>query len=620
MAVTWADPAGLRSTLFVGSVAMVELPILVATTRAIIHGWVPTGDQAIFAIRSRDVLTDHHPLTGTRTSLANLVDLPLNNLGPLLYDLYAPTAKLFESGAGVALGAALLNGASVLGIAFLAHRRGGPVLGTAAMAATAALVWAMGSELLFDPVQTQSLLLPFLAFLFLVWSASCGDRAALPWASGIGSLLVQTHLTYAILVISLGTWATVGMFLELRHRSQLAGHRWDVLRAGVRPVVLSGIVGILAWAQPVVEQLTSDEIGNFSYLIRAPAVDVDTIGLGQGAHALASIVSLPPWLLGDLGISAPPSAVTAAASFGLLVLVLCALAWDARRHRASGSLRAIVTVTVALGAGLVTAARTPVTLLVSFGAAAHHLRWMWPLAVFALFVIAACVGARLACKGRQRVVARLTVGLALTVVLFALGSLPTRYEVGGDREQTISVARSIQAEMDVLEGQGPLLVSLPGSAYDEYGPAVLTELQRRDIPFVLVSVPQLRQLSLSRRFTGENADAVLSVRTGLDATPGPPGARLVALHEGLSSVERHELGALEEQIRDYVDDGRLMAEQEGRINEKGTELLASGRLLRLIEADVLLLDPPWRGRFERYGKLYRKGTRHTVALYLEPID
>jgi hypothetical protein len=607
------------SALFHGSVAAALLPVVVAATRAIVRGWEPTGDQAIFAIRSRDVLTDHHPLLGTRTSLANLVDLPLNNLGPPLYDLFALPAKLFEGGAGVALGAALLNGTSVVGIALVAHRRGGPLLGTAAMAATAALVWAMGSELLFDPVQTQSLLLPFLAFLFLVWSASCGDRAALPWATAVGSLLVQTHLTYAVLVISLGAWAAIGMFLDLRRRSGDEEHRWSALRAGMRPVVLSAAVFALAWAQPVIEQLTGDGIGNFSYLIRAPRANVSFIGLGQGAHALASIVSLPPWLLGDLGISSPPSVAAAAASFGLLVIVLAGLGWESWRRRAQVPLRAVTTTAVALGAGLLTAARTPVTSFVPFGAAAHHLRWMWPLAVFTLFVIFVGLEPRLRGSVRPQRPVLANAGLAVVVAVLALGTLPTRYEVGGERQETISAVRAIQAQMGVLEGEGPLLVQLPAAPYDEFGPAVLSELQRRDIPFVLARPTEHRQLGLSRRFTGANARALLYVRTRESTTQRPPGARLVARHEGLTMTERRELENLESQIAEYIDEGRLIS-KEGRVDEAAAELFASRRLLRVIDADALVLNGSWRSRFERYGALHDKSDDSTVALYLGPIE
>src|SRR5207342_2557220 len=146
-----------------------------------------------------------------------------NHPGPLYFDVLAVQARLFEPGAGVAFGVALVNTLCIVGIAVFAYRRGGALLGTIAMAATATLCWAMGSELLFDPWGPHAVLLPFLLFLVLVWSMTCGDLLALPLAVGVGSLVVQTHLSYVLLVPLLGAWGVLGLvFTARRERGQAA--------------------------------------------------------------------------------------------------------------------------------------------------------------------------------------------------------------------------------------------------------------------------------------------------------------------------------------------------------------------------------------------------------------
>ncbi|MBA3280647.1 MAG: hypothetical protein H0U29_00285, partial [Acidimicrobiia bacterium] len=171
--------------LFVASIVAVLVPIVVATIRAARSGWMPVGDNAYFLIRSRDVLTENHPLLGTWTSASQNTDTNFNNPGPMMFDLLAIPSKL-GGGMGLGVGVAVLNGLSVIGIALMARRRGGPVLGVAAMAVCALLASSLGSELLYDPWQPHSLLLPFLFGLTCVWSLVAGDVTALPWALGVG--------------------------------------------------------------------------------------------------------------------------------------------------------------------------------------------------------------------------------------------------------------------------------------------------------------------------------------------------------------------------------------------------------------------------------------------------
>src|SRR5262245_65841761 len=122
-------PTRLTFALFVASATIAIVPIAVATTRAIHDGWIPTGDNALFAIRARDLFTHNLPLLGSWSSASLNTSTQLKHPGPLYFDLLAVPARLGASGAGVAFGAALLNALSIVGIAVFAYRRGGALVG-----------------------------------------------------------------------------------------------------------------------------------------------------------------------------------------------------------------------------------------------------------------------------------------------------------------------------------------------------------------------------------------------------------------------------------------------------------------------------------------------------------
>jgi hypothetical protein len=627
------------------SVVVALLPVAVASARAIDRGWVPVSDNAFIAIRVRDVLTDHHPLLGTGSSASLTAGTELNHPGPLLFDVLAAPATLFNSGAGLALGVALVNGLAVLGIATVARRRGGPLLVTAAMAITAALCWTMGSELLFDPWQPHSQLLPFLCFLMLAWSITCGDLAALPWAVGVGSLVLQTHLSYAVLVPALGAWAVLGLVLELRRRRRLDPGSWPMLRRRARwAATVGGAVLAVCWAQPLVEQFTSDGKGNLSRLVEGNSAD--TTGFRLGVQLVASVASVPPWWLRpslrEAWLPSPalvqadlPSLSLAAASLAVLAALLVWCARATRRRRDREASRAVATAAVALLAGLATAGRVP---LGPVGIPPHQFRWLWPLAAFVSFALVATL-ARWLARGPTRL-ASLVGAFALATAVLAALNLPTSTQAVGVNtpEWSIPVVRELGRQMTALEGKGPLLVDdLVQQAFnDPYGTAVLAELQRRGVPFVVDDPGLVRQLGPGRRFNGENARAALFLRIGDDSRVTPRGARRVGLHEGLTVREQFELAALTNSIGDYIREQRLRLNQHGQAAlEHGDlptlrdelsgavvdpePLVRSGELVGIVRARFLVLDDGWTRSFERYASLRSRWDRETVALFLRPL-
>ncbi|MEQ1702375.1 MAG: hypothetical protein ABMA25_19875, partial [Ilumatobacteraceae bacterium] len=234
-----------------GAWCVVVLPIITATVNAIRRGWLPIGDNAFATIRANDVLTSHHPWLGTWSSASVDAGTMINHPGPLLYDSLAPTVKLFGNQAGVAIGVALVNILAVTTITVFSFRRGGRRTALATLVAVAAIVYTMGSELLFDPWNPHILMLVCLAMLVTAWGIALGDRWAWPVYIALASYSLQVHLGYAyfipgVLVMALATGWLIA-------RTCPGGPRWLPSR---RTLVMSVGTGVVLWLQPLWEQLT----------------------------------------------------------------------------------------------------------------------------------------------------------------------------------------------------------------------------------------------------------------------------------------------------------------------------------------------------------------------------
>lgn len=636
------------------SVVIAIAPIAVATVRAIHRRWLPIGDNAYFSLRAGDVLTRHNPLLGTWTSASVTAGINFNNPGPLLFDVLAVPQRIAPGGAGLAVGVAILNSAAIVGIGVFAYRRGGALLTTLAMLATASVAWSMGSELLYDPWQPHSLVLPFLCFLVLVWSSSCGDLIAVPCALAVGSLILQTHLTFGILVPGLMAWALASLALDLhRHRTGREGaHGRSRL---ITAALLSGAVLAVCWAQPIFEQFTGDGKGNISRVIQVTGSSkVPAAGFGLGSRLVASIVTMPPWWLRPsfsnafLGLyevdpaKAPrsptaglPSTAVGVGTLSVLVAALVFAAWAAHRRSDRASSRAATTAVLALILGLVTASKVPIK---PFGIAAHQFRWLWPIAAFVVLALATTVARSLA-DGRVtdgKVAASFA---AATLVVSGL-TLPVSNGRAGPQVDawSIPVIRDLNAQMKAskeLHDAGRVLANdYPINFAEPFGAAIMAELQRLDIEFVLADEGPVRQVGPSRRFTGHNARARISYLSGSATLTTPSGARRIAFHPGISDRERQELTGLQRLLGPALRDGDLRFNAKGRDAVRANRLptlaargplnpdavYGSRNLVTAVRGQMLDLQGTLGRRAERYADLQFRADRDTVAVVLAPID
>jgi hypothetical protein len=634
----------LDRRLAVVAVVAAVVPIVVAAVRAVHSGWLPVADNGFFELRSRDVFTGNHPLLGTWSSASRSAGVDFNNPGPLLFDWLALPVKLLAPGPGVAFGVAALNCAAIVGIAVFARRRGGALTVVVAMAASAGLAWTMGSELLFDPWQPHSMLLPFLLYLFLAWSLACGDAVALPWAVGVGSLVVETHLSYGLLVPLLGAFGVVAFVAWRRHR------RRPVIDARVRRILLVALlVGALCWAQPAWEQLTGPGEGNIHRIASNGGRGAAAIGTDLGPRLAAEVLSMPPWwgrssFADDFvpvvdgprfptsitRIQGLPTLAKAVGSLATLVAALAA-AWFAVRRSDRTSARALATAALAAAVSVVMACLTPKG---EFGIAAHQLRFLWPVAVFLTFALV-LTAARFARSPRARTGA--VAVMAAATVAFGLANLPTHNQHVGPsyNADAIPYVRDLQRQMVVLQGRGRLLFDARGVAFGEPWTApVMAELDRRGIPFVVDDAGLVRQVGEGRRQDGP-VDGVLMVRQGEAALDGIPGTERVALVRGLSAAEEQEWSTLRAQIAAFLARGELRLDADGTASAKNDLLpetarqmasatpdadawLASTEIPLLAQEHLLALDPTWTARFDRYAALQTAREQLTVGLFVGP--
>jgi hypothetical protein len=515
------------------ALAVAAVPLVVATVRALVRGWLPVGDNAYFAIRARDVLTEHHPLVGAWSSGSAAVGVDVNNLGPLQLDLLAVPVRLFGFGPGTAIGVALVNLAAVALVVILPSRRMGSLGAWLGAAVASAVTWTLGSELLFEPRQHHALVLPFLALLVTAWALATGTRWAAPVVAGLASLIAQTHFTFVVpvAVVVLVAAAMAG-----------AARRTSGWRA---PLLVTAGVLLLCWAQPIVEELGAGD-GNLSAVLDAGSADTAGYGVSRAMRSTAAVL-LPPdgwWRpsfrrfdpAGDL-----PSLGVSLVGLGVAAAVLTASYVSGRRRRD----RAVTTWAAlaggAVGAAVLGAALSPVT--GPLGVVSGNFRYLWPIAVFATAAPVLAVARACSPVGRRRA----TAALAGVAVVLALAALPTSYQSLGPETDApmIPVARSLYDQVADEDIAGSVVVDRSGLYFGEpFTYVVVAALQDAGTDIRFATTTDVSRFGDDRAPDGHTTGTV-SFALGGAALEDQPGVRLLARASLLDDDARDELAELE---------------------------------------------------------------------------
>jgi hypothetical protein len=642
------------------SLLMALLPLVVAAVRAAHEGWVPVGDAALLAVRTRDVLDGGAggdvPSLGMWASTSWSLGFDINHPGPLLYWLLAVPAALVAGPVGIVVGTALVNCASVLGIFAAAWRRGGPVTALAAMAVTAGLCWSLGSAVLVEPWHASTVLLPFLLFLVLAWSLACGDLACLPAVVVVGSLVLQTNLAYAVLVPGVVVAGVAGYVVRTWRAGD--GGVGRSRRSGAW-LGLAALALVVCWVPPLVEQLRGDGRGNVSRLVDALGVELTTLDLADALRSVARVLAIPPWWARpSYGEAFPFGAFgNPLPSLGMALLALAAVAgvlgwrWHAARRRSGSGADAAVGLAGAallIVLSVASADQSPTT---PFGTVAYQLRWLWPVGAFVtLALVLSIVPVPVAGAGEGAAAARrrrwAAVCLAAVTAVASLANLPASDQGTTAPASTFPVARRVNEAVAAADLEGPLLVTCGEHVVDPYCEAVMAELQRREVPFVVDGHIELRQLGGGRRWTGDNAVAELMIVSSDFAVFPRADQEVVTLQRGLSEDDEREMLRLRQELVEAIADGSLPLSDRGRRTaERGTlisvdpdgpptidpqrvvevrqGLFGTYRrdLVVMAREDLLDTGPEgeWADELDRYADLQLAWDERTVTALLGPV-
>lgn len=455
--------------------------------------WAPASDPALMALRSLDVGTPRHPLTGQpSTSSAYDGDLGtphVHHLGPLHFYLMAIPVRLLGAALGMLVVSLAIVAASVLLSAWAVFRQLGPRGGVVAAVAIGAITYTTGAASLVNPVSSNIAGYPVLCSMVLLWCLLCGDLRLLPLAVAVVSFAAQQHLSVvpalAVAVVLVVTAVGVASGRRLRDpavRSRFA--RWSVVATAV---------GLVVWAPVLIQQLFGDEPNLTALAKFTRDSDRSTIGWGAGARQVANVLAWPP-ILGRDRVTGntllEEASVTTWLSAGLVIVAAGAVGWwwwrGSQRRRAA--LVAMVAV-LAVG-GLVSGSSVPDSL--EQGRIALY-QWVWPLAFFVVvtFGLALADGVRRwvpgAVAGRWLRPVGATTALLAVVVSAVLSSasdrpsnnLSTAYSPV-ERRSFDALGDQVMARSDDL-GHVTVVLERGGELLDGFGPGLTVELTERGV-------------------------------------------------------------------------------------------------------------------------------------------
>lgn len=506
------------------------LPVLVVLVTRTGRDYLPVQDLAYIDLRVRDVWSADIPLVGPYSR-------GFNHPGPLLFWLIGVPAGLFGSPAWATLvGGALLQGVAIVGCARVAWRRGG--LATLVVVLLALHLSYPGGYL-FLHHWNPNIAFPFLAlYLLLLWSASLGEKRSLLWAVAVGTLLVQSHVGYLLLVGTTGAWTAwvVG---------RSAGGIRTSLRSWAGPLRNSAVLAAILWLPVIIEQAIPGRKGNLSetwdYFTQS---EDPATGLQRAAGLFATEFRLPPpWFGGEEPVVAlSPAVATSSLAWLLIPLLLIGLAaWCHRRSPSLATSRLAGLMVVASVAGVAALAG------VRGDALAYLFQWRSLLATFLVASLLLLVARALGLHRHRRAwgIAGLS-AVALLLVEITGSSLQVARNDRGRVLPYEPVAAEVFGRLED-EGlpSGPVLVR--GSGLGGLMEGVLDELDRRGVQ-VRVDEEWAYKWGHGRVATPAEVDSVwYVVQDGhlVSDLTARPGAEVLARLSPLAEADEVELVELQ---------------------------------------------------------------------------
>jgi hypothetical protein len=519
----------------------------------------------------------------------------------------------------------------------------------------------MGAPQLYDPWNPHAATLPFCALLFAAWSVVDGDWSALPVMALAGSLALQLHLSYVILVPVIVLAAIAGAAVVPRRRASA-----DVLsdsRSAVRVrgpslgrwiVVAAGLTAVV-WFPPIWQQATGHP-GNVSALVDARGHGgPHPIGLSRGVRTVAAVVALPPgWFppgwdrptfetvrLGQVR-GFETGATVGDVALGVVVILLLAGVWAGRSDDRSTSVAGCATALVAVAAAIASASQAASP----YDSIDSYVRWLWPIALFCWLQLALIAVPRLARWARRhRPSLGPTLRLAAAGVAAVVGVVGVVGAFGGSDAGSGSIpwartpSRAAASAAWKLRGRGPVLIhqrfDIGGYAVE---PSVLVTLVRAGVGFYVDEDVMAHQVGTHRRYRNQP-----SVRTivwfgsgDLALQAVPPGAQRLLLYRGLSRVEEARYRKLQAALVRGMRNEGLRVSAHGRALERLASFAPTVQAIRRAPVDPTPLlqgfspqtivtnhlvdehDPLWPVLVQ-YAPLATRWNTATVAMFAAPL-
>lgn len=486
----------------------------VAAAAGLHQGWQPTGDVAIIGVRSLDAWTRHAPLVGQPTTGGLYASRPSFHPGPIEYWWLGPWIRLLGARVGMVLAIALLNGAALAGILWLAFRRGERVLLAFTALALAAVVRSLGAQSLFDPFNSEVATFPALLAVFAAWSILVGDRQMVIVLAAAVAVAAQVHSTSAAMLLPVVVVAVVVFVRD-----------GDLRRRDRQPALVAAAITLVCWLPVALREVVGPSNLVASY--RTATATHPRMGLAFALDRLALALAPPPLftrIAEPAGFLATPGTVglVLAAILGGGMVSLALLSGRNRSRRPQ--VRFVVVILLVTGAALLTTADGPPTL----GARADANRWMWQVGVL-FWLAAAWFGWQLLPAGTR---ARFRLGVAAGVA--SLAAVVLVVSLAQIDLPTLRDGRSMAATGALVDAT---LHRLPAGSYHvtwqglvatfNVGPSLVYRLEADGHPVVLDGNPFASSYGDQRARSGRRVDGRLRIVTAPSA-PARPGETLIA--------------------------------------------------------------------------------------------
>lgn len=498
-------------------VGLLVAPLVVSAAQLLLavgSSYRPPSDWALLEIHTRDA--------GSRLlTVGPYSRYGWNHPGPLLFYALYPAYRLFGSqSVGLHVGALAVNAAAIVGIGFVAFRRGRLPTSIAVLIPVALLEHALGIEILRDPWNPLLPVMPLLLLLLLAWSVAVGDLAMAPPAVVVASFTIQSHVGFAIVSVTLCAFALAvvvarGLRVEVAMRSAY----WRRL---ARVALVCTAVGLVLWA-PVLYGTLVRHDGNLAAIWRFFREPHATAGLGAALRVMGLQWGLrPAWIFGDPG-SDWLGQVLMDDQWWLAVGLALGGAATFVAHRRGD--RRVVWLAATIGVALLAALYA---LRGIVGALYPYLvRWTWALgAALGMLVL---MGAWSAIRAGTRGRILLPITFVATGVLLVGSVMTSSAALGAGTPHPLDQASERAMITQVLAGlpagRGPVWIT--GLAWEI--PGLVNQLERNGVP-VMVQPGQPVVFGTTRTPRGRYR-AVLHVIGGNNVDEPAPAGRLIAKFE-----------------------------------------------------------------------------------------